>query len=238
MFSPRSGNYDPTNCATQPERSWNSWKVLGSPESAVWNSPWGNGTGADRLRPVPVHEQSTTKAFMGSRGDLDSEGEASAFLRILTKEQKRCWIVDGETTQAEVNISLPLTLHVLQGSAVPQEGAVDRGILKWRGAPLSAAMELRTFSLPPRSPCCFCCAVSSCLESHTGWWCCCVMPLSPLSYWSASRADHTGRLAPLHTGMGRSHYFLRSPLCFPSSLLKLEDWWKIIDLKLLYKIVK
>lgn len=116
---------------------------------------------------MSVHEQSTTKAFTGSRGDLDSEGEASAFLRILRKEQKRCWIVDAETTQAEVNLSLPLTLHVLQGLAVPQEGAVDGGILKWRGAPLSAAMELRTFYLPPRSPFCFCCAVSSCLEKVT-----------------------------------------------------------------------
>lgn len=171
---------------------------------------------------------------------LGQPGRRSANLpQDAYKRTERCWLVGAETMQVEVNLNLPLTLQVLQGSAVPQEGSRGwRHLQVERNSSLCSHGAQDVFSSSQKSILLLLCWFFLLRKGYTDWWSC-------VSCWSLP--SHTGvplmlttkgSLAPLHTGMAYSHYCLHSLLSFPSSLLKLEDWWKIIDLKLLYKILK
>lgn len=153
--------------------------------------------------------------------------------RILTKEQKRCWLVGSETMQAEVNLSVPLTLQVLQGLALPQEGSHGWRHLRveLRNSSLCSHGAQDLFSSSQKSILLLLFCLVLLRKAHMDW--CCVMLVSSPSYWGTFLSRWPQRQSsPLHTGMAYSYYFLHSFLSFLSSFLKLEDWWKIIDLKL------
>lgn len=129
---------------------------------------------------------------------LGQPGRRSANLpQDAYKRTERCWLVGAETMQVEVNLNLPLTLQVLQGSAVPQEGSRGwRHLQVERNSSLCSHGAQDVFSSSQKSILLLLCWFFLLRKGYTDWWSCCVMLVSSLSYWSTSHADHKGQSSP------------------------------------------